>query len=57
MKIETLAAGGGGGTNSFRNNRNEEYKKGLSLNMFKPSDSDKTPDMGDLRKRLIIPLS
>ena len=56
MKIETLAAGGGG-TNSFRNNRNEEYKKGLSLNMFKPSDSDKTPDMGDLRKRLIIPLS
>ena len=30
----------GGETNSFRNNENVEYKKGMAFNMFKPSDRE-----------------
>ena len=37
MMMETSVAGGGE-TNSFRNNENVEYKKGMAFNMFKPSD-------------------
>ena len=45
MMMETVA--GGGETNSFRNNKNVEYKKGMAFNMSKPSDSETiTPKMG-----------
>ena len=44
MMMETSAAGGE--TNSFRNNRYVEYKKGMAFNMFKPSDFDITPRKG-----------
>ena len=38
MTMVISAAGGGGETNSFRNNDNVEYKKGMAFNMLKPSD-------------------
>ena len=39
MTMVISAAGGGGETNSFRNNDNVEYKKGMAFNMFKPSNN------------------
>ena len=40
---------GGGETNSFRNNDNVEYKKGMAFNMLKPSDKGEniTPSKDD----------
>ena len=37
MTMETSVAGGGE-SDSFRNNENVAYKKGMAFNMFKPSD-------------------